>query len=232
MQIRNTTALMVLTIGGLTATSSQAGIIVIDFEAQARQHVTGLSISEDGFDIDVNGVGGIGDPSWFGGFGPDNGTTRYAYSYDSDRSTSDPHISVVQTYASLFSLLSFDAAELHQGRLDIWAKTIEVIGFLGSGGTVVANFDLDWINDSTGGVADFQTFVLPDTFTGLREVQFNGWGPSSSDYYSLDNITLDDSGAAQAVPEPSSFLLLCSGITGLCGYGWRRRRVNNDGTGR
>ena len=31
-------------------------------------------------------------------------------------------------------------------------------------------------------------------------------------------------GATAVIPEPSSFVLLGIGMTGLCGYGWRKRR--------
>lgn len=83
--------------------------------------------------------------------------------------------------------------------------------------------------DLTGPTASPPTFAPSHTVYADYQSSSGGGAYQLRTYHSN---TQNLSGAAvSAVPEPSSLMLLCSGITGLCGYGWRRRRANNDGTG-
>ncbi len=113
-----------------------------------------------------------------------------------------------------FDLTQFDGAETHKGAPLLWAGAIEVVGQYAVGGSVRTQFTLDGVNDGRGPLSDFETFVLPTTFTGLSSVSFrvadNRFGQ-----FALDNLVLKDSfqtlsvqSAALTVPEPRS-LWLC-----------------------
>jgi hypothetical protein len=83
------------------------------------------------------------------------------------------------------------------------------------GSTVSASFALDHINDGSGPLVDFQTFVLPHSFSGLVSVTFNGSGGFYDgpefivNDFSLDNISVF------AVPEPATLVLLAFALVGM-----------------
>lgn len=121
------------------------------------------------------------------------------------------------TGVSPFSLISFDGAEVFLGADPGNADFIEVTGNLSGGGMVSAMFNLDGIRDGLGGAADFQTFLLPNTFTNLVSVDFQGrlvTGALSGS--SIDNLVLNE------VPEPTTLVLLGIGLAGL-GFSRRNR---------
>jgi len=76
-----------------------------------------------------------------------------------------------------FSLFSLDAGEFY-GAHDPEhpdAEWITLTGYQAGGGIVTHSFFLDGIRDGSGGLPDFEHFVLPPTFVNLRSVVFNGW---------------------------------------------------------
>jgi hypothetical protein len=202
----------------LSTQSASGAIVTVGFESQPVAFYT--TVSDSGFvftNFDPEGTNSamvIGNPSFYGPPGPDNGTLRWLGSVDSNSI-----ISVQQSGGGSFSLLRFDLAEGHSERPLIWAESVVVTGYLSGGGTVSTSVVPDFIQDGPGGAADFQTFVLPASFTNLTKVEFAGAGPSLN-YYTLDNIRFETA----EVPEPASLALFGLGGLGLVAA-HRRRRV-------
>ena len=96
-----------------------------------------------------------------------------------------------------------------------------VTGILGDYSTITKPFIPDGLVDGVGGVDDFQTFYLDDTWTNLRSVTWThtGYGTDRG-LYALDNMVVDE----HKVPEPSTITLLGLGILGLLGQGWCCRK--------
>jgi PEP-CTERM motif len=74
---------------------------------------------------------------------------------------------------------------------------------------------------------DKQQIVLPSIFHGgtLTEFRLTSTGGVLISDASIQGLTIMTS----AVPEPSCFVLLGTGVLGLVGYGWRRRRQAGSG---
>lgn len=123
-------------------------------------------------------------------------------------------ITMTQVGGGTFSLSSFDAAEVFVVAPSDFpnALLINLAGNLSGGGTVNASFTLDQIIDGTGGLPDFQTFLLPATFMNLVSVVFSGSIPAISNNA---GISIDNLNTAAAIPEPSLLWLLGVALTVL-----------------
>ena len=70
----------------------------------------------------------------------------------------------------------------------------------------------------------FEHFFVDFTATSSTHlISFAGERNGSDRDPRIDNITLDLA-PSQAVPEPGSLMLLLSGLAGVTGVAWRRRR--------
>jgi hypothetical protein len=198
---------------------SSAGAAVIDFNSAPLNMFldNGDTYTEADFTITQTAS-----PGSFGLFGQssscdpscsDNGTTWLMQG----NPVNGAFFTVTRSGGGAFSMLGFDGAESFAERPESWADAIQVIGNLVGGGQVTATFALDQINDGAGGVADFQSFLLPATFANLQSVEFRHFGTEGSENFIIDNINT----VAVAAPEPSSIALL--GV-GLAVFGIFRQR--------
>lgn len=131
-----------------------------------------------------------------------NGTQRML-AYDSTA----PALLLTKDDGAPFALYQFDLGESFSTIPSIWAKSLSVEGTLAAGGTIVAVFGLDGVNDGSGPLVDYQTQVLPAGFSGLSAVKFVGLGGDVKSEFTLDNLVV-----ATPVPEPSSLLLVAIGV--------------------
>ncbi len=106
-------------------------------------------------------------------------------------------IAVYKNDAGLFDLVAFDYGETHIGNRSA-ASYINVTGFVQDGSVVTETVYLDFVNDGTGPLADFQTAVLPDTFRNLTMVYFAT--DEHFKVFSLDNIVMNDLEAEVMIP--------------------------------
>jgi hypothetical protein len=114
-----------------------------------------------------------------------------------------------------FSLLGFDAAESFTN-LNVPA-TLSVLGTRSDATSVAALFNFDGINDSVGPLQDFQTFTLGSQWHQLTSVSFT---TPDSGWFGIDNVTAT---AANPIPEPTSIVLLATGLAALSRFGYYRR---------
>jgi len=203
----------------LSSQNSFGAIVTVGFDSKPINWHT--SVSDGGFDFAINGgnLMAIANSAFFGSPGPDNGTARYLVGIGST-----PIVSVQASTGAAFSLLSFDLAEVSKDFPIWWANNVVVTGFLNGGGTVSTSIVPDFVHDGPGGVADFQTVLLPGTFTNLVSVQFAGTGPGANDF-TLDNLAFE----TNEVPEPASLALIGIG-TCITGLGALRRRRQSAAT--
>lgn len=110
-------------------------------------------------------------------------------------------ISLRLVSSGTFSATSFQYAEQHIGFP--YVPRIDVVGHLLNGETTATSFFLDGINDGSGSLNDFQTALLPDSFTNLTSIEFLVPGSSN---FSLDNIR------ASPIPTPASIRLVAFGV--------------------
>jgi hypothetical protein len=159
--------------------------------------------------------------SWTVSFGGavDNGTIYIA----EEAADLGKPITMVNRLGKPFYLTGFDGAEmfLNSEAAATYrypnASAIILSGVLFGGGTLGATFALDGIKDGPGGVNDFQSFLLPSAWTNLASVTFYGLTDAGGfGAISLDNIDV------APVPEPTTMLLLGSGLIGLAGYGRKK----------
>ncbi len=89
-----------------------------------------------------------------------------------------------------FTPFSFRAGE----DIDFVARTITVTGFFANGAQADTTYDIDGIGDGPGGVDDYQTFVLPASFTDLVSLRFE----DPAGQMALDDIVIDGPPAGYA----------------------------------
>jgi hypothetical protein len=154
---------------------------------------------------------------------PNNGTPYIA----SVGGGLDYPITLERFDGSPFALVSFDAAE---GFLDdllaaeqgfTSATKIEVEAALTTGFTVTLEFDLDGRRDGPNGVADFESFTMPNELHSVTSITFTGLSGTLRDAgFALDNLVV-----AAVVPEPGSVTLLAMAAGFLTIVRLRRRLV-------
>ncbi len=134
-----------------------------------------------------------------------------------------------QASGGSFSLRSFDAAEVWVDGHIQNAGAIRVVGRPASGGPdLEALFVLDGLLDGSGGVDDFQSFMLPPTFTSLTSVTFYAQdftGPAlGTGGFALDNIVAIPSDVA----EPPAWWLTGLGLFALASTTRRRESSRTE----
>jgi hypothetical protein len=198
-----------------------------------------LSVTSEGFIFEVPASGTsnfhahlVSDPFNAPGTLPD---WQYYPTNDTQYIGLDAIVLTMQSDDGLpFDLATFDAAEgflidpdntgpAIASLIGNTAAQLEVVGNLSSGGAVSAIFDFDGVNDSIlGGSADFETFILPATFSDLASVTFtaiNATGAYQAGAFSIDNLSVSTS---SSVPEPGTAVLFLCGLAVL----WARRIPN------
>ena len=204
-------ALAVAVFTTLSFTVQSANALVVDFESLPPGggcYIPSNPFSTQGFDFSTVGFGFFvcgGTRSDL----PSNGTNTVG--------SEEPTVTTMsRSGGGIFSLNSIDLGELFVGTP--FGHQVQIDGNLQGGGMVSALFTLDGINDGVGGAADFETFLLPNTFTNLNSVVLTGLHSSQLDpRFMFDNIVVD----AQVVPEPALLPLL---VIGLAGMAVKRRR--------
>jgi len=122
---------------------------------------------------------------------------------------------LARTDGSAFSLTSFMGAEGWGSHPDYWALGIHL-----QAGPIGQDFLFDYANDGAGGMADFQAFA-PILFTDVLSVDFSAIPDLSLNHlgniFLLDNIIGGEpvAGSPDPVPEPSTLVLLGTGIIGV-----------------
>jgi hypothetical protein len=87
--------------------------------------------------------------------------------------------------------------------------------------TFIYDMPETWQTYSLSFAADTFPYLIGHKI-GIEIVNISMLGPTEC-YVGIDNVRLDVNGG-NVIPEPASFLLLGSGLVGLIGYGWRRRK--------
>lgn len=118
---------------------------------------------------------------------PNNGTPHIA-----PLSNQRP-LSIKRSNNGVFHLYSVDMAE--HSYLYAAQKTIIFNGVKSTGANVTTSFTLDGITDSTGPLADFQTFTFPSSFRDLVSAEV------TVDLYALDNLVFETAAGTSVAAE-------------------------------
>ena len=202
---------ILLSIAATMALTVAAGATTLAFDgeppANGPNHFT-----ESGFNIVTNGDLASGS-SWCAPPCPDNGTQFILF-------TTNESMTITASGGGAFDFLAFDGAEAHFGLTSFWATHIRAIGTRADMSVVFQDFELDFVQDATGPMADFQAFTATG-FTNIISLTLSGNG-SLQNWSSIDNVELGPA-TLGAVPLPAPFALLGAGLAGL-GVARRKRR--------
>jgi len=144
---------------------------------------------EDGFIVKAPGPVPTGPPNYKlarngGGdsHSPENGTA-YLQTGATDK------VDIFAADGSAFYVTSVDLAEYSTV---FYKPEVTFVGTTAAGSTVSVTYTIDGFIDGTGPGADFQTFVFPNDFQNLVNLQVQGYG------YSLDNLVVQIPGVPDA----------------------------------
>jgi hypothetical protein len=193
------TPLAILALCLCSALSARAGTITFNTLPQPGPNTTfvGFNYTEIGFTF--SSLGGLLTPNT--GSGDYTGTGTLI-------SGGGP-INLVAAVASPFNVTSIDVSELNRGFFPI---TMTFTGLLQGGGTVTQTF-------VTNGVFGLDTFNLTG-FTNLSSLAINSAGGAT---FQIDNVNVSSSTAP--VPEPTTMLLLGTGLVGITAKVRKRRKA-------
>jgi hypothetical protein len=122
--------------------------------------------------------------------------------------TANPYMDVAAGFTTGFSF--YYSAPYYTGGISVYSG-------LDGAGTLLASFSLPLTTPGPSGENYNDWVPIGVSFSGIAEsVQFTG----TADYIGFDNVTFGS--ATPTVPEPSTLLLLGSGLLGLVGLRWRR----------
>jgi len=175
---------------------------LITFDTSSNGNVSESTITESGYDFDLNKKALITDEACGSPTCANNDSNFLLVNYFS---SGESFFSFSRTDGLGFDFYGFDLAEGQVNRQNYWATSIQISAITMLGETVNQNFTLDFINDGASGIADdFQTFTTNSNFSNLAAVVVNGFGGIDRNTYSVDNIKL----STVSVPEPSTIALL------------------------
>jgi len=206
-----------------------ASAVTLTFDSQATMTVvTGLD--EQGFRVT-----GIGENHYVSSGGTAFCMPACAYNGSNHILAFDAAFEIVPVSGQPFSILGLDIAESQQGMQEYWAQTVRVTGTFIDNSTVSIDLLLDFAIDGEGPLGDFQTELLPSTFSNLTSVRIEGFGGLWRSGFAVDNILVSDKPTVKAaaelaeqtvrsVPEPSTVALVVLALVGL--------RIATQGRGR
>jgi hypothetical protein len=194
--------------------------VTIGFEGPPTQpdntHFAIAQYDEAGFHFQPIGTLDSSPPYRMGRVGPNtagrpsNGTTHLALLYGDS-------CVVTRADAGTLTVKSVQIAEY--SIVVSSAKTVTFTGYKSNGSTVTTSFTTDGIIDGPGGAMDYQTFVFPNTFSGLVRMEF-------SDIVAYDNMVL----SADLPPEPQiPVSLWVSPVTLTIGISENRKATGSSG---
>lgn len=197
-------------------TSATAGVI-IDFNSLLPEPGDGTVIRGNIYEEDGFRLTNLSYPTGPGGAFKSihSGNFRYSDSVSFFNNVQNGVTQLTEIGGGTFDLLSIDLDSLN------WAVSTHAtfIGYRADNTTVSETFYTDAVFPSR------QTFYFPDSFEELTRVTWMNEAGNTGPFlpfHQFDNIVVAPH--AQAVPEPSSFVLMSLGALSLAVCAWRRRR--------